>query len=206
MRNQHVEGLHRQRAQGIRRTHRRGVESRRDRSDGGDRQGTKEGRPFHAAELWYFHRAQDQGAQGSQPPHRRSDQGESRQDCALQGVPDAEEGRLKPLSGPGAAIAFRSGSWHQMSISSTLLAWSWMNWKRSSGLRPIRLSTTRFVSARSSGRATTFSRVRRFGSIVVSFSADGGISPNPLNRLISIFAPALNALFICFSRSASFIA
>ena len=45
----------------------------------------------HPAELRHLHRAQDQGAQGAEPAHRRIDQGEGRQDRALQGLAVAEE-------------------------------------------------------------------------------------------------------------------
>ncbi len=71
-----------------------------------------------------------------------------------------------------------------------------MNANRSSGRRPIRLSTRSAVAARSSGSATTFSSVRFAGSIVVSFNCAGGISPRPLKRLTSTFAPALNSRFV----------
>ena len=80
-----------------------------------------------------------------------------------------------------------------------------MNWNRSSGLRPIRLSTRVFVAARSSGRATTLSKVRRAGSIVVSRKAEAGISPRPLKRLISGLAFD-GSLPTIVSRSASFAA
>jgi len=56
------------------------------------------------------------------------------------------------------------------------------------------------------GAATTFSSVRFAGSIVVSLSCDGGISPRPLKRLTSTFAPALNSRRVFASRSASSIA
>ena len=52
-------------------------------------------------------------------------------------------------------------------------ACSWMSWNRSSGRRPIRLSTRSFVRARSSGGATTLSSDRFAGSIVVSFERRG---------------------------------
>ena len=45
----------------------------------------------YPAKLRHLHRAQDQGAQGTEPPHRRVDQGEGRQDGAFQGIAVAEE-------------------------------------------------------------------------------------------------------------------
>ena len=49
---------------------------------------------FTLAELWHLHRAQDQGPQGRESAHRRRDQGEGRQDRALQGLAVAEEDGL----------------------------------------------------------------------------------------------------------------
>ena len=57
----------------------------------------------------------------------------------LQGLADAQEGGLT-----GSVRGRRPPDWldDHTSTSSTLRACSWMNWKRSSGFRPIRLSTT----------------------------------------------------------------
>ena len=62
------------------------------------------------------------------------------------------------------------------------------------------------VRARSSACATTLSRVRRAGSIVVSLRSAVGISPSPLKRLTSTLAPALKEERSLRSRSRSSIA
>jgi hypothetical protein len=55
------------------------------------RQGAEEGGQIHPAELRYLHGAQDQGAQGAEPAHRRGNQGQGRQDRPFQGLADAEK-------------------------------------------------------------------------------------------------------------------
>src|ERR1700749_4615531 len=63
-----------------------------------------------------------------------------------------------------------------------------MNLNRSSGLRPISGSTSSSTRPSAWGRVTR-ARVRFEGSMVVSFSWAGIISPRPLKRLISGFLP-----------------
>ena len=61
------------------------------RSDGCGGEGAEERGQVHPAKFWHLHRAQDQGAQGSEPTHRQVDKGQGRQDGAFQGIAVAEE-------------------------------------------------------------------------------------------------------------------
>src|SRR4051794_31445553 len=82
-------------------------------------------------------------------------------------------------------------------------ALSEMNAKRASALVPIRRSTESAVVSRSSASRTTFNMVRFAGSMVVSLSCAGIISPRPLKRLTSTLALALNSLLISAALCAS---
>src|SRR3954451_16341201 len=74
-------------------------------------------------------------------------------------------------------------------------ALSEMNANRDSALLPISRSTESAVPSRSSAKSTTRSSVRLAGSMVVSLSCAGIISPSPLKRPTSTLALALNSLF-----------
>ncbi len=81
--------------QKLSRDHRRCREPRRRGSDRGDRQGDQKVRWLHAAELWHLYGQEDQGAQGRESADRRGDQGEGRQNGALQSSAEPEGRRLR---------------------------------------------------------------------------------------------------------------
>ena len=70
---------------------------------------------------------------------------------------------------------------------------SWMKANRASARVPISRSTDFSASARSSGTSKTLSKVRLAGSMVVSLSCAGIISPSPLKRPVSTLALARNS-------------
>ena len=87
--------------------------------------------------------------------------------------------------------------------SSTSVAWSWMNFRRSSGLRPIRFSIWTWVWRSWPSGISMRSIWRLLGDMVVALSCATGISPKPLKRLISTLLLPLKRSFIRRSLWAS---
>src|SRR3954468_11033443 len=147
------------------------------------RDATRQGITEAVADRWQDRRAGSSGNGGCRPQKQKS--------------PGLHAGLL--MGCDRAAPADQTSS--KSSLANSAL--SEMNAKRASALVPISRSTESAVVSRSSASRTTFSMVRLAGSMVVSLSCAGIISPRPLKRLTSTLALALNSLLISAALCAS---